>query len=55
MLFRSVNATGMGRMGGMGGRGHGGHGGHDGNGMGMGPQSGSTNGIPNTKTTSTAN
>ena len=50
-----VNATGMGRMGGIGGRGHGGHGGHDGNGMGMGPQSGSTNGIPNTKTTSTAN
>ena len=54
-----VNATGMGHMGGMmggkGGRGHGGHAGHDGNGMGMGPQSGSTNGIPNTKTTSTAN
>jgi len=50
-----VNATGMGRMGGMGGRGHGGRGDHDGNRMGMGPQSGSTNGIPTTKTTSTAN
>ena len=53
-----VNATG-GRMGGMmggkGGRGHGGHVDRDGHGMGMGPQSGSTNGIPNTKTTSTAN
>jgi polyhydroxyalkanoate synthesis regulator phasin len=50
-----VNATGMGAMmGGKGGRGHGGHGDHDG-GMGMGPQSGSTNGIPSTKTTSSAN
>ena len=53
-----VNATGGpmgGMMGGKGGRGHGGHGDRDGHGMGMGPQSGSTNGIPNTKTTSTAN
>jgi polyhydroxyalkanoate synthesis regulator phasin len=48
-----VNGTGGpmgGMMGGKGGRGHGGHGG-----MGMGPKSGSTNGIPTTKTTSSAN
>lgn len=53
-----VNATGGpmgGMMGGKGGRGHGGHGDRDGHGMGMGPQSGSTNGIPTTKTTSSAN
>jgi len=53
-----VNATGMGRMGGMGGmggRGHGGHGDHDGMGRMGGMMNGATNGIPTTKTTSTAN
>ena len=48
-----VNGTGGpmgGKMGGKGGRGHGGHGG-----MGVGPKSGSTNGIPSTTTTSSAN
>ena len=53
-----VNATG-GRMGGMmggkGGRGHGGHGDRDGMGRMGGMMNGGTNGIPSTKTTSTAN
>jgi len=53
-----VNATGRpmgGMMGGKGGRGHGGHGDHDGMGRMGGMMNGATNGIPTTKTTSTAN
>ena len=54
-----VNATGMGRMdgmGGKGGRGHGGHGHHEGGAMGQnGIPSGTTNGIPSTTTTTSAN